>query len=86
FSPDSGENLKPSDGEIIVNVSVLAPDKKSRTFEGIIIVINQDNPVDLDFVNVYLKTPRSINPGFSFFNFLNNQKFFSLFLKLFYKS
>ena len=61
FSPESGKNLTPSDGQVTVHVSVVAPNEKNSKFEGYIIVENQDDPSDFDLIPVYLKTPVNIN-------------------------
>ena len=70
FNPSFGENLKPEDGQMIVQVSVVAPNEKNKEFQGFIKVINQDNPSDYDFISVYLRTPKKTN--IRFFEYLNN--------------
>lgn len=56
FIPEFGENLTPEDEFFIVEIDVIAPDKKNKEFRGEIIVVNQENPEDFDIVPVYLKT------------------------------
>jgi hypothetical protein len=62
FTPESGENLKPSDGYVTVHVSVIAPDEKNAEFEGYILVENIDNPNDFEVIPVSLTTPVRISP------------------------
>ena len=57
FTPESGENLTPEDGQITVHVSVIAPNEKNSEFEGYIRVENQNDSNDFDVIPVYLKTP-----------------------------
>jgi hypothetical protein len=53
---ESGENLTPEDGQVTVNVSVIAPNEKYSKFEGYLRVENKDNPSDFCLIPVYLKT------------------------------
>jgi len=57
FTPEFGKNLTPEDEFFIVEVDVIAPDKKNKEYRGEIKVVNQDNPEDFDIVPIYLKTP-----------------------------
>jgi len=57
FNPESGENLTPENGQIIVQVSVVAPNQQNSEFEGYIRVENQNDSEDFDLIPVYLKTP-----------------------------
>jgi len=61
FTPTSGKDLTPEDGQITVQVSVVTPNEKNSEFEGFIQVENQDNSTDFDLIPVYLKTPVSIH-------------------------
>lgn len=70
FNPESGENLTPEDGQVTVQISVIAPDEKNKKFEGYIIVENQENSEDFDVIPIYLTTPRnkiSVNSFFLLF-------------------
>jgi len=58
FTPESGENLKPEDKPITVQVTAVAPNEQNKVFEGYITVINQENPEDNDVIPVHLTTPR----------------------------
>lgn len=57
YSPASGKNLTPEDGQVIVHVVVTAPNEKDSAFNGNIRVENQEDPNDTDVIPVYLKTP-----------------------------
>jgi len=61
FNPESGENLTPEDGQVTVQVSVVAPNQENAEFEGYIRVENRDNSTDFDVISVYLKTPVNTN-------------------------
>jgi hypothetical protein len=58
FSPSSGEDLKPEDGEITVQVDIVAPDLQETTFEGNVTVVNMVDGEDFEFISAYLSTPR----------------------------
>jgi hypothetical protein len=74
YTPTSGVNLSVVDGQVTVQVSVIAPDGKnsdfegfqrvenkgnSNDFEGFIRVENIDNPNDFEEIPIRLTTPRS---------------------------
>jgi len=61
FTPESGENLTPDEGQITINISVIAPSEKNSDFEGYIRVENQNDPNDFDVIPVTLTTPTNIN-------------------------
>jgi len=56
FTPMSGNNLKPEDGTITVQVSVVAPSEKSE-FTGTVKIFNKNDPSDFEEIAVYMKTP-----------------------------
>jgi hypothetical protein len=56
FTPVSGEDLTPEDGQVTVQVSVVAPNEKNTEFQGYIRIENKDNSTDFDLIPVYLKT------------------------------
>ena len=64
FDPESGENLTPEDGSIIVNVEVIAPDEGDTEFVGEIMVVNQDGPDDYDIIPVSLTLDGEPEPAF----------------------
>lgn len=59
FSPISGNDLKPEDGGIEVDVICTAPSIKDNTFTGEIKIENKENPLDYDIIHITLTTPRS---------------------------
>ena len=61
YTPEAGENLTPEDGQVTVQVSVIAPDEKNSNFEGYVRVENQQDPNDFDVIPVVLKTPANTN-------------------------
>jgi uncharacterized repeat protein (TIGR01451 family)/fimbrial isopeptide formation D2 family protein len=83
FSPSSGVNLEPSDGQITVYVTVTAPDERNSDFAGSIIVRNAENSNDYDSISVSLATPK-FKPFASWIDFLCDifpalEHFFSFF-------
>jgi hypothetical protein len=60
FTPVSGENLTPEDGQITVQVSVSAPVDPNTGFEGYLRVENKNDPSDFQDIPVMLKTPVTI--------------------------
>ena len=58
FIPDSGSDLTPEAGSVIVNVSVTAPPDENTEFTGKVKMVNTDNPSDYCEIDIYLKTPR----------------------------
>jgi len=65
FYPLNGEDLKPEDGEITVQVDVVAPDLQEATFEGNVTVLNMADSGDFEVISAYLSTPR-IRASYSF--------------------
>jgi hypothetical protein len=59
FNPANGVNLKPSDGEQVVEVSVIAPDEEETTFNGTIKVVNDDDINDYEIIDFSLITPKT---------------------------
>jgi len=59
FSPDSGFDLTPEDGEILVNVEIVAPENYETEFTGDVKIVNSNNPYDYCIISVILITPRS---------------------------
>jgi hypothetical protein len=58
FSPDNGNDLKPEEGPITVNVEITAPNEKNKEFTGQVTIINKDNPLDICEIEVVLITPK----------------------------
>ncbi len=82
FIPESGVDLTPEDGPLMVEVSVVAPDEKNSEFEGYIKIENNDDPEDFDIIPVYLKTPRKRTIYTPFLDFLRNHPCIFLITKL----
>jgi len=59
FEPDSGTDLSPEGGTIIVDVSVVAPNDTGTKFTGEIKVVNTDNTSDYEIISVSLSTPKN---------------------------
>ena len=72
FDPEFGENLKPEDGPFSVQISVVAPNKQNKKFEGTIRIENQENPEDFDVIPVHLTTPRVKTFNIPFLDYLMN--------------
>ncbi len=65
-TPTSGANLTPEDGNVTVQVSVVAPDKKKQEFQGYLRVENQENASDFVNIPVSLTTPlNEHSPGWA---------------------
>jgi len=72
FTPFSGSNLKPEDGEFIVGITVTAPEEENTDFTGEIKIVNKENPDDYDTISITLKTPRIKVVQRPLLNFLQN--------------
>ncbi len=73
FEPMEGLDLTPSDGDVIVNVTVVAPEIEETTFSGVVTVINQENCSDSDIIDVGLITPKTKHSTNQFFIQVVNQ-------------
>jgi hypothetical protein len=62
FAPLSGTHLTPQEGQLTVQVSVIAPDEPESDFEGYLRIENINNSSDFDLIPVILKTPVNIIP------------------------
>ena len=58
FTPESGEDLKPEDGQIDVEIELVAPSQPNQQYEGTIKVENSENPTDFHVFEFTLTTPR----------------------------
>jgi hypothetical protein len=65
-TPDSGTVLTPEDGEVEVEVSVVAPPDKKKEFTGTLKVINSDDTSDFCEIDVYMMTPRNKADNYPF--------------------
>lgn len=59
FTPNSGTGLKPEDGELTIEVEVVAPIDKNENFTGSVRVVNSDNTNNYCDIDVALATPVS---------------------------
>jgi PKD repeat protein len=57
--PDEGYNLKPEDGDFIVNVTVIIPE--GGEYNTFIHVSNKDNPEDIEKISIYVETGMAAN-------------------------
>jgi len=85
FNPESGMNLTPEDGKIIVQVSVVIPNKENSEFEGYIRIENKNDSEDFDVIPVYLKTPRKRVFILNLLYFFSNHTNLFPLLKIFFK-
>jgi C1A family cysteine protease len=58
FSQISGYNLKPEEGGINIDVSVIAPNVPKQEFSGFLKIINKEKPDDFETITISLKTPK----------------------------
>lgn len=63
FNPASGTGLTPEDGNITIEVIVVAPEDKNEIFTGNVRITNTDNTNDYCVIDVLLITPR-IKPAY----------------------
>jgi hypothetical protein len=61
ISPTSGDNLKPEDGNINIDVYVIAPDEEQQNFNGEIKIVNTEDPNDYEIIDISLATPQIKN-------------------------
>ncbi len=73
FSPDSGFDLIPEDGEILVDVEIVAPEYPETEFTGEVKIVNSNNPYDFCIISTVLVTPRSQQVHITNFQ-IGNQK------------
>jgi|GEM_PF-6369183 len=70
FIPSNGDNVKPIDGDVTIQVYVTAPDESESTFNDTIKIVNKENSSDYEIVQVTLTTPK-------------NKLYFNIFYKIF---
>ena len=82
FMPPNGDNVKPEDGIVTINVEVIAPDLEETNFSGQIKIENKDNTSDYEIINVSLTTykTKEINNLYSLIEKLINR--FPIFEKI----
>ncbi|MBU0497924.1 MAG: hypothetical protein KKG04_08240 [Candidatus Thermoplasmatota archaeon] len=60
FLPMTGTNLKPSDGPVMVNISVTVPEQQNQDFTGSVEIVNLNDVTDTESIIVSLSTPRAL--------------------------
>ena len=60
FSPNLGEDLMPENGDLTIDVTVVAPEKKEKEFAGYIKIVNIDDSSDYCLIHISLITPKNI--------------------------
>ena len=76
FNPSSGDDLKPEDGKLTVQVTVVAPNEKNKQFTGQVKICNKEDTSDYCIIQVSLATPKNkpfINSPF--LQFLENHPY-----------
>jgi C1A family cysteine protease len=67
--PISGTNLKPVDGKVFVELTIVAPDQADKQFTGGVKIVNKHDPVnDFEIVDIELTTEKSKS---RFINFID---------------
>lgn len=66
FTPLSGDDQKPEDGDVKVKVEIVAPDEKNSEFTGEVKVVNKDDPDDFCIIDVSLVTPKNKAYNYNF--------------------
>lgn len=59
LNPSEGEDLKPEDGTVIVQVNILVSDEQETQYTGQIKIVNKDNTSDYEIIQVSLTTPKN---------------------------
>lgn len=59
FDPDGDTDLTPEDGDVIVQVTCVAPNEKDQEFKGKIKIENLEDSDDYCYIDVSLTTPKS---------------------------
>jgi len=59
FTPLSGDDLTPEDGDITIVVDAIAPPDVGNEYNGKVRVENKENPADFCEIVVFISTPRS---------------------------
>jgi len=84
YTPEYGENQTIENGQVTIQVSVIAPNEKNSEFEGYLRVENKDNPQDFDIIPIYLKTP--LNSPTHTFRWTLIQQFFHKIMEWYFLS
>ena len=65
FTPSSGNNLKPEDGPVTINVNVVVPNEEHHLFTGQVNLVNIENSSDYETIPVSLETVYKIHEKLS---------------------
>ncbi len=85
INPICGENLKPEDGPVEVDVEIVVPDEQNAEFSGEVKIVNRDDPTDYCSIPVSIITPRNREINIPFFNFLQQYPILYLLVQQFLK-
>jgi outer membrane protein assembly factor BamB len=72
FTPDSGDDLEPSDGSVMVEAFAVAPNIKEGAFTGEVKVVNKENINDFEIIEVSLTTVKNKITNIQLIRFLGN--------------
>jgi len=72
FAPCAGDNLKPEDGSVTVEVFVVSPDVEESNFTGSVMIVNINDGSDYEIIPVSLTTPKNKAINTPLLNFLEN--------------
>jgi len=75
FAPSNGIDLKPEDGVVMVNVTVIVPSQQSHQFSGDIKIVNKADSNDFEIISVSLTTPQNLAINSPLLSFLQNHPF-----------
>jgi hypothetical protein len=73
FSPDSGLDLTPENGEILIEVEIVTPEISQTEFIGEVRIVNSNNRYDFCCISTVVVTPRSQQEQITNFQ-IGNQK------------
>jgi len=81
FTPDSGDDLTPGDGEKTIEVSVIVPNEKNKNFAGYVKVVNTEESSNYCLIHISLTTPKNLITNYSTIRFLQQHPYLFLLLK-----
>jgi hypothetical protein len=61
FNPSEGYDLKPEEGEFLIQIDIIAPDEDNTQYNGSVIISNKNDPNDFQIIDVSLTTPNRLN-------------------------
>jgi hypothetical protein len=84
ITPDHGEGLQPEDGEVTIEVEIIAPKDENQEFTGEVLISNVNNPEDSCCIPVSLITPVNQNSPYLFIQLLQRLSHRFPFLEVIY--